>query len=88
MSRTSLSHVDTNRGDAEAAMICTGCSKRTVGQTSTWILQEPNDLRGWRAHLCEECDAQRDMRPVQNRVVLTLRRLVKESALTRTVERV
>ena len=69
-------------------MICTGCSKRTVGQTSTWILQEPNDLRGWRAHLCEECDAQRDMRPVQNRVVLTLRRLVKESALTRTVERV
>jgi len=69
-------------------MMCTGCGNRAVGQSSTWILQEPHDLRGWRAHLCEECDAQRDMRLVQNRVVLTLRRMVKETALHRTVERV
>jgi uncharacterized protein YlaI len=69
-------------------MMCTGCGHRLAGPTSTWILQEPHDLKGWRAHLCEECDAQRDLRPIQNRVVLTLRRLVKETALTRNVERV
>ncbi len=70
-------------------MFCTGCGRFVGGtQTSTWILQEPQDLRGWRAHLCEECDARRDLRPVQNRVVLTLRRMVKETALHRTVERV
>jgi len=74
--------------DMEAAMFCTGCGNRVAGPSSTWILQEPKDLRGWRAHLCEECDAQREMRPVQSRVVLTLRRLVKESALYRNVERV
>ena len=70
-------------------MFCTGCGKLVGGmETSTWILQEPQDLRGWRAHLCEECDGKRDLRPVQNRVVLTLRKLVKESALIKHVERV
>ncbi len=69
-------------------MICTACGKLVDGQTSTWILQEPQDLRGWRAHLCDDCDERRDLRPVQNRVVLTLRKMVKESGLARTVERV
>jgi len=69
-------------------MLCTGCGKSVGGNASTWILQEPQDLRGWRAHLCDECDERRDLRPVQNRVVLTLRKLMKETVLVRSVERV
>ena len=69
-------------------MFCTGCGSHLNGPTATWILQEPRDLRGWRAQLCEHCDAQRELRPVQSRVVLTLRKLVRESALSRSVERV
>jgi len=72
----------------EAVMTCTGCGKPVGTQASTWILQEPRDLRGWRAQLCEDCDERRDFRPVQSRVVLTLRRMVKETSITRSVERV
>jgi hypothetical protein len=69
-------------------MICTSCGKGCSGLPSTWVLQEPQDLRGWRAHLCDECDVQREARPIQARVVATLRKLVKESASARSVERV
>lgn len=69
-------------------MHCTGCGKTVSGGGNTWILQEPQDLRGWRANLCEECDEGRDLRPVQNRVVLSLRKLVKESTIFKHVERV
>jgi hypothetical protein len=71
----------------EVQMICTGCGNK-VNDTSTWILQEPRDLRGWRAHLCDDCDEQRELRPVQNRVVLTLRKLVKQTSLVQAPERV
>ena len=69
-------------------MVCTGCNQQFAGQSSTWVLQEPNDLKGWRAHLCDACDGMRNQRPVQNRVVLTLRKLVKEATISRSVERV
>ncbi len=70
-------------------MTCTGCGRPVVGtQASTWILQEPRDLRGWRAQLCEECDEARDRRPIQNRVVLALRKMAKETTIARNVERV
>ena len=69
-------------------MTCTGCGRPVGNQGSTWILQEPKDLRGWRAQLCDDCDDARDRRPIQNRVVLTLRKMAKETTITRSIERV
>ena len=69
-------------------MNCMSCGKTCAKTPSTFILQEPNDLRGWRAQLCDDCEEGRDERPVQARVVGNLRRLARESAMTRSIERV
>lgn len=69
-------------------MHCQGCGVDCSHAASTFILEQPRDLRGWRVMLCGSCEVKRDEEQFTDVLVTALRGLAQQASWPKRVERV